>query len=138
LVLASFAVPLVVLYANGTIDPDRNNGQVPVWVWPVTFAYYFCSYFVIIFCNSALVSCALMRFNGQETSIGAGFQAAFARLPQILAWSLVSATVGVLLKVIESAHEKVGEFISAILGTAWTVLTYFVVPVLVVEKLGPF
>ncbi|MCI0464887.1 MAG: DUF6159 family protein, partial [Gemmataceae bacterium] len=28
--------------------------------------------------------------------------------------------------------------ISALLGSAWTVLTYFVVPVLVVEKVGPF
>ena len=33
---------------------------------------------------------------------------AIARLPQIFAWALVSATVGVLLKVIENAHEKVG------------------------------
>jgi hypothetical protein len=138
LVLASFAIPLAVLYANGTIDPNQNNGQVPPWVYVVAFAYYFCSYFVIIFCNSALISCALMRFNGQEPTLGDGFRASFARLPQILAWALVSATVGVILKLIENAHEKVGEFVSAILGTAWTVLTYFVVPVLVVEKLGPF
>jgi hypothetical protein len=40
--------------------------------------------------------------------------------------------------VIENAHEKAGQFISAILGTAWTVVTFFVVPVLVVEKVGPF
>ena len=58
-------------------------------------------------------------------------------MPQILAWALVSATVGLLLKMIESAHERAGQLISAILGTAWTVLTYFVVPVLVVEKTGP-
>lgn len=61
-----------------------------------------------------------------------------SRLPQIFAWALVSATVGVLLKLVENAHEKIGQFISAILGTAWTVVTFFVVPVLVVEKVGPF
>src|SRR5262249_19792659 len=75
---------------------------------------------------------------GQEPTLGDGFRAAFARFPQIFAWALVSATVGVLLKVIENAHEKAGEVIAAILGTAWTVLTFFVVPVLGVEKLGPF
>jgi len=63
--------------------------------------------------------------------------AAWIRLPQILAWALVSASVGVLLKAVENIHEQVGAFISAILGTAWSIVTYFVVPVLVVEKVGP-
>jgi hypothetical protein len=138
LVLISFAVPLAVLAATGHIDLDKNNGQPPAWTYAVAFAFYFCNYFVIVFCNAALISCALMRFGGQEPTLADGFRAAAARLPQILAWALVSATVGVLLKVVESAHEKVGQIISALLGTAWTVITYFVVPVLVVEKVGPF
>src|SRR5262249_39867725 len=95
-------------------------------------------YFVIIFFNAALVSCALMRFNGVEPTLGDGLRAASLRLPQILLWALVSATVGMILKAIENSSEKVGQFISGILGMVWTVITYFVVPVLVVEKTGPF
>jgi hypothetical protein len=136
LVVLSFCIPIGVLAAQGNIQMDAN-GRPPVWVYPVAFAFYFCNYFVIVFCNSALISCALMRFNGGEPTLGDGFRAAAARLPQILAWSLVSATVGMILKMIENANERVGEFISAILGTAWTIMTFFVVPVLVVEKLGP-
>jgi hypothetical protein len=138
LVLISFAAPLIALIAGARLELQDQNGNPAWWTYPVLFAFYFCNYFVIVFCNSALVSCALMRFGGQEPTLGDGFRAAFSRLPQIAVWSLVSATVGVLLKVLENAHERVGEFISAILGTAWTVLTYFVVPVLVVEKVGPF
>jgi hypothetical protein len=140
LVLLSFVGPLVGLQVAGKIDldPANNGGQPPVWLYAVIFAFYFCNYFVIVFCNAALVSCAVMRFNGQEPTLGDGFRAAASRLPQILAWSLVSATVGVVLKVIENANEKVGAFISAILGTAWSVVTFFVVPVLVIEKVGPF
>ena len=115
----------------------QDGGQVPVWVYPLAFAVYFCNYFVIVFCNAALISCALVRFGGETPALADGFRAAASRLPQILAWSLVSATVGVLLKVVENAHEKGGELISALLGTAWSVVTYFVVPVLVVEKVGP-
>lgn len=63
---------------------------------------------------------------------------AMARLPQIFAWALVSATVGVLLKAIENAHEKAGYYVAMILGTAWSIMTFFVVPILVVEKTGPF
>ena len=50
----------------------------------------------------------------------------------------MSATVGMLLKAIENANEKVGTIISGLLGLGWTVMTYFVVPVLVIEKVGPF
>jgi hypothetical protein len=139
IVLLSFAAPLIGLHLAGKIDlnPQNNGGQMPWWFWIVTFAFYFCTYFVIVFCNSALVSCAILHFNGEQPTLGDGFRAAVSRLPQILAWALVSATVGIILKAIENAHEKVGEFISALLGTAWSVLTFFVVPILVVEKLGP-
>jgi hypothetical protein len=91
----------------------------------------------MIFCNSALISCALLRFNGETPTLADGFKMAMARLPQIFAWALVSATVGVLLNVIESLNEKVGEIVSWLLGSAWSIMTFFVVPVLVVEKVGP-
>jgi hypothetical protein len=139
LVVASFAVPLLTLVDWNAVQQqaNANKGKPPAWIYAVAFAFYFCTYFVIIFCNSALISCALMRFNGQEPSLGDGFRMAFARLPQIFAWALVSATVGMLLKAIENAHEKVGYYVSMILGTAWSIMTFFVVPVLVVEKTGP-
>src|SRR5262249_51954169 len=123
------------------LDFAQNQGNagrhVPIWVYLVLFAYYFVNYFVVIFCNSALISCAIVRFNGGEPTIADGLSASVSRLPQIHAWALVSATVGVLLKAIENANERVGEFVSALLGLAWSVLTFFVVPVLVVEKADP-
>jgi hypothetical protein len=129
----SFAIPFIAIERLRQMVDDRD----PLLVL-FTFLFYLVTYFVVIFFNSALVSCALMRFNGEQPTLQDGLSAALARLPQIFAWAMVSATVGLLLKVIENAHEKVGQFISAILGTAWTVMTFFVVPVLVVEKLGPF
>jgi hypothetical protein len=138
LVLASFAIPFTALRGWEVLANAKNGVQdVPWWMYVLAFAFYFCNYFVIIFCNAALVSCALMRFGGHQPTVAAGFQAAMSRLPQICGWALVSATVGLLLKWIESANEKVGRFISGLLGAAWTVMTYFVVPVLVVEKVGP-
>ena len=78
----------------GRIDPQQREPQQvthnPV-AYVVLFAFYFCNYFVIIFFNSALISCAIIRFKGGTPTVSDGFQAAVARLPQILAWSLVSA-----------------------------------------------
>jgi len=140
LVLLSFATPF--LFHPQWLDflnvQARQGVHPPVWAYAVLFAFYFCNYFVITYFNAALISCAIISFNGGEPTLADGLGAANSRLPQILAWALVSATVGVLLKVIENIHEKVGEIISLILGTAWSILTFFVVPVLVVEKVGPF
>jgi hypothetical protein len=136
MVLLTFIAPLSVLMVTGNLELN-DDGQPPLWTYPLAFLYYFCNYFVVVFCNAALVHCALQRFDGEEPTVVDGILAAGRCLPQILAWALVSATVGVLLKMVENVHEKFGTLISAILGTAWTVITFFVVPVLVVERVGP-
>lgn len=117
------------------IQPDG-----PV-AWVLLFAFYFACSFIIIFFNAALIFCALQSFAGKEPSLRAGLATAAGRLPQILAWTFVAATVGVLLNALQSfMKDKLG-FIGALLGgiaeTAWAVVTYFVVPVLVVDGVGP-
>jgi hypothetical protein len=136
LVLASFAIPLWNSKLAQDFFDDKKALNDPL-LYVLLFLFYFLNYFVIIFFNSALITCALIRFNGGEPTIRDGLGAAMSRLPHIFAWALVSATVGMILKMIEQSHEKAGQFISGLLGMAWSVLTYFVVPVLVVEKVGP-
>jgi len=136
IVLLSFATPIVLSERFRDLI-DRQQGLNDVVWYILLFAFYFANYFVIVFFNSALISCALARFNGMEPTLSDGFNAAARCLPQILGWSLVSATVGVLLKVIEDRSEKVGQIVSGLLGMAWGIMTYFAVPVLVVEKVGP-
>ena len=90
-----------------------------------------------MFFNSALVACALIRFRGGDPTVADGFRAACSRLPQIAAWALVSATVGFALKAAERRSKRGGQIVAAILGVVWSVATFFVVPVLVIENLGP-
>jgi hypothetical protein len=140
IVLASFAIPLAVAkpkFLTAFMDEGADVHQTPIWFWAVLFLFYFVNYFVIYFFNSALVYCALSHFRGEPASADDGLRAAVRRLPDLLVWSLVSATVGLVLRLIENANEKVGEIVSALLGAAWSVSTYFVVPVLVVEGVGP-
>jgi hypothetical protein len=151
LVVASFVAPIVLENRRLAIDdpaaelsllyfePPGENAEPLEFVrfGGAVFAFYLANYFVIIFFNSALVAAALFWMRSGNSSVGAGLAAASKRLPQIFGWALLSATVGLLLKVIEGAHEKAGRVVSALLGTAWTVMTYLVVPVLVVEGKGP-
>jgi Family of unknown function (DUF6159) len=109
--------------------------------WGLLFAFYFACSFIIIFFNAALIFCALQSFAGKEPSLRAGIATAAGRLPQILACALVAATVGLILNALQNfLRDRLG-FIGSLLGgiaeTAWAVVTYFVVPVVVVDGVGP-
>ena len=132
LVLASFVAGV---WATGIAGEEGAAGRGVSWA--VLFAYYFANYFVIVFFNSALVACTMIRFRGGVPTVSAGMRAARERLAQIAAWALLAATVGVLLKMIEERVQFVGRIVIALLGAAWTIGSYFVVPVLVVERIGP-
>lgn len=139
-VMASFAIPLWMSGYVGDVADGNEEGisqmqQIVGYV--VLFAYYFVNYFVIVFFNSALIACAIIRFKGGNPTLMDGFSAASSRLPQIVGWALVAATVGLILKVIESRSEKVGAIVASLLGMGWSAVTYFVVPVIVVESVGP-
>ncbi len=136
LVLASFAVPLWNTEYFQVVMDDQQVPQDPL-AYVILFAFYFVNYFVIIFFNSALVACAVLRFQGQDPTLSDGLGAASRRLPQILGWAAVAASVGMILKVIESKSERVGQIVTALIGMAWSITTFFVVPVLVVEKADP-
>jgi len=137
LVMASFAIPI------GVTDSWRPPGEDAavadqVAYYGVLFLFYFCNYFVIVFFNSAVVACALIRMQGGEATVGDGLRASVARLPLIVGWALVAATFGLILRIIEDRSEKVGRIVAGLLGMAWSLMTFLVVPIMVVEKKGPF
>jgi len=136
LVLASFAIPMV--RADAWMPPSEDaTTRDQVTYYSILFLFYFCNYFVIVFFNAAIVACTIKRLGGGDPTFGDGIRFAVSVLPQIFAWAVLSATVGVILRIIEDRSEKAGRFVAGLLGMAWTVLTFLVVPVLVVEKLGP-
>lgn len=137
LVLASFGLPL---WQTGTLEAwfaDETKEQTGTTAMYVTlFFYYLVNYFVIIFFNSALIFSVLRYLEGERVSVGRALGDSMSVVHQIFAWAVVSAVVGVVLNMLER-NQKVGQWVSALLGTAWTALTYFVLPVIVVEKAGP-
>jgi hypothetical protein len=122
-------------WAAGLGREDRQVSQALSFV--LLFGWYFANYFVIVYFNSALVACAMIRFRGGSPKLADGLRAARERLGQIVAWAFFAASVGVVLRIVAERVGFLGKIVIALLGAAWTVATYFVVPVLVVEKLGP-
>ncbi|QGW66555.1 hypothetical protein GOY17_17630 [Lysobacter soli] len=128
-VLATFLVPMI-----GWRVFSQGVASSVIWV----FLFYFCQYTVIVFCNSALVAAAMIRLDGGDPTLADGFNAAKARLPSILGYAAITATVGVLLKRMKDDDNLLMRLVGGGLGAAWTLATFLVVPVLVHQEVGPF
>ncbi|MFD0723989.1 DUF6159 family protein [Lysobacter brunescens] len=130
LVLATFALPVFMLklFENGF----NVVGAV------VGFAFYFCQYTVIIFFNSALVGAATIRLEGGDPTVSDGLRIARSRLPAILGYAAIAATVGLILQSLKNRDNNIiVRLIGSGLGAAWTLATFLVVPVLVNREIGP-
>jgi hypothetical protein len=137
-VMASFFVPA---FLSGALDEqalENQTRQQQILWYAGIFLFYVCNYFVITFFNTAIIACAISRMAGGEPTLIGGFSEAFKRIHLILGWALVAATVGMIIRVIEERSQWIGKIVAAIIGGVWTLLTFLVVPVIVVEQKGPF
>lgn len=137
LVAASFLIPVAVLVAGGEHVGEAADHGMTAGTWLLMFGFYLVQYFVIIFFQTALTGVALMHLRGEPTSVGKGFALARARLPQILGYALIAATIGVLLRMLQERLGLIGRLLLGFIGLAWTVATFLVVPVLVSKNVGP-
>jgi hypothetical protein len=133
IVTITFAFPMVLA---GFFD-SLLEGQSQTFGFIVGFLFYVVQYTVIIFANSALVGAAMIRLRGGDPTVGDGFRIAMKHIVSILAYALISATVGMILRWISERGKTVGRIVSSIVGMAWNLATYLVVPVLVVEGVDP-
>ena len=127
---------LVVIIALGAVGSAAADGSsVPLIVAGVLSAYLLT--FVAIFFQVALAASAAKSLDGEDTSVGQGIGLAFSKIGAILGWSALQATVGLILNAIQSEDNIVGVLVAAVINFAWAVITFFVVPVIALEGLGP-
>lgn len=130
-IIASFILPL--------LFSGLFSGAVTPVVWLVLlFLFYFVSYFIVIFFNCGLVAAAYIRLNGGDPSIGDGLHHAAGHAGQIFLWAGISATVGIILSAIRNRGGIAGSLAAGIAGTAWSLVTFFVIPVIIFEEKGVF
>jgi Family of unknown function (DUF6159) len=134
LTIASFVIIILSAFGLNFFDSLRQGSPIES---VITFCFYLINYFVIVFFNMALIHCVRLYFHGEEPTIGKGLAFSFSRIRDIFAWAVLAATVGMILNVLENNLGKFGKVITGLLGIAWSIATFFVVPVIAYEKLGP-
>jgi len=131
-VLILFAVPLAVVGIG-----NLEKGELRPAGIVLVFALYVVGYTVAFFFNTALVGAAMIRLNGGDPTVNDGMRIAMSRLPAIIGYALIAATVGMILRWISERAGFLGAIVAGVLGFAWGIATFLVVPVLVVENIGP-
>jgi hypothetical protein len=66
-----------------------------------------------------------------------GLALAWQRRFTILQWAILAATVGMVLQMISERVGFLGKFFIRLVGLAWALATYFIVPVLAFDNLSP-
>jgi hypothetical protein len=93
--------------------------------------------FLSLYCGVALAAVLGGRLRGEQTTAADGWAAARERIGIIAAWSVLSCTVGTVLRLIEQYVPLGARIVVAIADLSWSLLTIFAVPVLAYENLGP-
>ena len=131
IVILTFVLPL--LFAGHFLNLTTMG---PVLNYGLLFVFYLVSYFVVIFFNTALISCVNARLNGRDMTAGEGLSNAVRHISSIFAWTMISATVGLVLQIIHDKAGFIGQIATAIVGGVWSLVTFFVVPILILEDKG--
>ncbi len=129
IVAATFIIPLI------SAGDFENESPSPI-TWVLIFVMYVVLAYITIFFNAALVSAAHERLNGGDPTIGSAIRGARSRAGKILPWAIVSATVSVILRAIEERAGIVGQIVAGLAGMAWAVVTFLVLPIIVIEGLS--
>jgi hypothetical protein len=106
-----------------------------LWV-AITIVIYFVLFFIMIFFNTAIIACANIRLNGGDPTVSDGLRIASQNIGRILVWTLISATIGIILQALRERTGWIGKIVAGILGLAWAYVTFFIIPVLIFEKKG--
>jgi len=137
--LAVFAIASLAFFVWGlggnlaNADTFGEGASDAIWYIAILI-YYLIVFFIANFFQAAVFTVVHARMNGQNLSFGEGMSGATKNIGKIFVWSLISATVGMILNIIADKLKFLGKILAIILGAAWNILTYFSLPSLVIGQ----
>ena len=140
----SGSIGLDVLAENPECVDDYCGSELVFAHMAIWFVFYMIVSIITVFWNAAIIASAYERLTaGTNPSFSYGIGQAMKCLPQIFIWGLIAGTVGLFIQFLEGLANSedsppplrlVAGIASFVIGVAWWVLTFFVVPIIVLER----
>lgn len=124
--------------SDGARANDEGNPILLIVGLIVLFFYYLIINIVTNYLTTALVGVVLKRFRRESTSSADGWAIAQSRLPAIVQFSAISATVGVVLNMLRGNDNRfgIGDIIASLGGAAYSLATFLVIPIIATKPIG--
>lgn len=130
-----------IAFGTGLVGGDRGLTAADALL---VLLFYFAAYFVTIYFQVALVAAVRLRLAGGTPSLGYGLAEANRRIVAVLTWAAIAAAVGLVLRLVEQIAARnssaLGRIVAGIAiglaGMAWSLATFFVIPVICYEGVG--
>jgi hypothetical protein len=124
------------LFAVAGIDDSSTGSTLQPFGWVLIVVAYLALAMVQTYFLAGLVAGADQRLRGQNSTVRSALDIANSRLHRLLPWAVVTATVTMILQAIEERFGVIGTIVARLVGLAWNLVTFLVVPILVLEDLG--
>ncbi|MEC7838118.1 MAG: DUF6159 family protein [Chloroflexota bacterium] len=140
---AIFVIALLgIIYTTGSINLSADNEE-EMSILPIAILIFGAN-FIIVFFNSALISAALERLRGGDPNISSGLSHALKHVHHIFFWSIIVTIMGLIFAAIKANGRNRGgvggimtQIFASFLEAGWAMMTFFVVPIIVSENIGP-
>lgn len=116
---------------EGLTDPDAPLRAID---YAFIFGAYLIGAFTLALSQAAMVHTVYTRAHDGDATLGQSLGVAFSHWQSLFVWSAITSTVGLILNAIAERSQLLGKLLAFFLGSAWGVLTYFVVPAIVLDK----
>ena len=134
--IAVLAIAGVGFVAAGWPATTNADGSANVPGILVALVLYVALAFIGLFFNAAVVAAATERLKGGDPTLGSALRAAWAKAGKLFLWSIVVATVNLVLQAARERGGGLGRLLAGIGGIAWNLATFFMIPVLLFESQG--
>lgn len=132
---------LVAIFAIGSgvsnLLPSEDQA-LTLTQWGFIFGCYLIGAFSLALGQAAISFTVFTRAHGGDATLNLSLKTAFSHWRPLFVWSIISSTVGIILNAISERSQLLGKVVVMLVGTAWSVLTYFVVPAMVLDKHNAF
>jgi len=132
-----FAFLLIAVLATGLVNVVSGEQVWSSQALVLLFGGYLVTTFVVTLMQAMVTHTVFVRAKSGNASLGESFGAAIRHTPGLFVWSLIQSTVGVILHLITERSQRLGKIVVSMIGVSWAIITYFVVPAIMIDQKKP-
>lgn len=130
-------LPLLVITVVMNAGSENDNSNPSGIIVVVAIVSAFLVAIITTFFAVALAAGAHERMNGGNPTMKSAMAVAWKRKKGVIGWALLATTVGLVLQAIKDKVKGGGAIIAMLGDLAWAVASFFAIPIIAANDVGP-